>query len=85
MCLRNYVRTSNFASMTARPSKTLKNTNLPSDLVEAVELFLITRKRKNGNTITTFSGAVAQGLRLLLSHHKTSVPKLTKQIRGGQQ
>lgn len=68
--------------MASKKVKRAKTTSLPSDLIQAVEIFLVTQRSKNGNTAKDFSAACAQGLRLLLSHNRTSVPKLLGQLNG---
>jgi hypothetical protein len=59
--------------MTADPKRP-KTVSIHGDVIAAVEIYLAQFKRRSGPA--NFSEAAEQGLRLFLSHNKTSVPKM---------
>ena len=54
----------------------MKTVSLPVDLIRATIIYLALQRGKHGNSTKDFSAAVAQGLNLVMSRNKTSVPKL---------
>jgi len=61
--------------MAANQKNKPKTVLLPPDVIRAIDIHIAQRKG-NRNSASNFSEAVTQGLRLFLSHNRTSVPKL---------